>query len=333
VSQKQNRLGNPLLAGGVVLIILGLTSLSFWPSDWSREYRDFFASMFGAAAVAMILIAVVEARHLREALNENAKRIVEHSGSQLDKKFDDSFDILHQCNQNGLYAIHLPRQVEPRICTLHTALQGEIAKTKKLSIIGVSGLDFFSSPLGAATTAGPYYEACKTRLIPSHTPKLASLDIRALLLNPTCDAAKNRDTLEIVDGVPASIARDINIAKHGIETLNRLAKRSAIEYIFYDTTPQLWAVITDDYVFVEPYHSAPTEKLCSQLQEMDLPASQEDRSCTGGRVPVLQFSKRSNMYLAVQVQFEYMWSQFNSHGRKTQANNVIQPIAHTAGSG
>lgn len=298
---------SPLLWCGIGLLVAAVVLLWLWPAGTTTGlYRELLASLLGSAAVTLSIIAFVEAKHLSVALDENAKRIVDEGSQALDKKFENSFDILNQCKHNGIIAVYPPRQSEDGKGRLHYAIVAEISKTKKLDIIGISALDFFSYPRGAATQAGPYYESCRERLADSSGEH--AMEIRALLLAPTSDAAEFRATAETVEGEKADIATDTATAKSGIEKLNHAAGETKVLSQFYASHPQMWAVLTDEYAFVELYHSAPTVKLCKRLKESGLPSARLEVNCTGGRVPVFQFGKRSNMYVALQTHFEHLWN-------------------------
>lgn len=298
-------LKNPLLSCGLGSFIAALLLLYQWPASDTTGYRELSASLLGSAGITLIIIALVETKHLSASLGATAKAIVNEGSKALDDKFDQSFDIINQCNRNGLIAIYAPRQSEEGKLQMHDAVVAEIRKTEQLSVMGISALDFFSYPRGAATQAGPYYESCRKRLADSS--QAFQMEIRALLLAPDSSAARFRAEAEVVDGEQADIGNDTETATRGIARLNKSAPSRMVSYKFYDSHPQMWGVITDECVFVELYHSAPTVDLCKKLQEGEQYAADLKVNCTGGRVPVFQFQKQSNMYVALKEHFESMW--------------------------
>ncbi len=303
----QPRRIDPLLAAAIILLLIAVALLWAWPDAVGGDYRDLAAGLVGSAGIALLVTSLVERKHLAIALGATAEGIVSGGAQELDRAFHESFSILNQSDVNGLLSIYPPRQQKDPADTLKSAIQSDIRRTKNLDIVGISGLDFFSYPRSPSTQPGAYYDACKARLEGRSEETASPLQIRALLLNPASDAARLREAIETIEGETPDISADIETATKGMDKLNQSAREGAVHWAFYDPCPQVWAVLTDDSVFVEPYHLAPTAQLCQDLRADDLEASQVDVNCTGGRVPVLQFRRHSNMYCALRAHFEFLW--------------------------
>ena len=297
-----------LFWAGCIIIALAVLTLWVWPASSLPAYRELAVSLLGSTGVALVLVAIVESRHLLIALSQTANRIVQDSSEALDDKFNSSFQILDQCTCNGLVAVHTPRQQKTNASALRDQITDQIGETETLRIIGISALDFFGSPRGAGTTAGPFYAPCQDRLTPERSSQAANINIRVLLLYPMSPAAQLRNRVEKIEDELADIKDDSQTAREAINRLNRLANRKAVEYRWY-LFPHAWAVLTDDFLFLEPYHFAPTQDLCTRLTTLSLPASHLGANCTGGRVPVFQFRRESSMYQAIDAEFGLLWEE------------------------
>jgi hypothetical protein len=296
-------LGIGLIVFSIVLAII----LGFGFREVS-EITTFVTSLLGSAGIALIVIALVESRHLRSSLEKTSIKIIDRTRHGLDDKFNETFNILEHRRYNGLIDILAPRQDEKRGNETREIIAGEIIKSQSIFVFSISGLDFFGYPRGACTAAGRYYSAIDARIdAVKKEGQPLKLQVRVLLMDPKSDAAKFRNCIETVADTPGDIEGDIRIAEEGMSKLNSKAGEDFIRYLCYSMFPQAGFIGTDSCIFVEPYHYAPTEELCQTLQEKDLNAHTLSNNCTGGRIPVLQFDCNSNMYLAMKKHFDSIW--------------------------
>lgn len=304
------QMGNRLLYIGIGFIIFSVvfTVILCYKYPDISQIATFVASLISSAGVALIIIALVESRHLLKSLEETSNKIVDKSAHNLDNKFEETFKILAHSKYNGLIDILPPRLDEKKGKNTREIIANEIKKSKSIHVFSISGLDFFGSPGGGLGLAGKSFDTIMRRIdTAKEEKKPLNLEIRALLMDITCEAAKFRDQIESFDGRKGNIQKDIEDAKKGIQILNDQADGEFIEYLLYSTFPQAGFVLTDSYIFVEPYHYAPTKELSNALKEKGLMATTLATNCTGGRIPVFQFSFNSNMYVAMQKHFDSIW--------------------------
>jgi hypothetical protein len=308
---KQEKEGYGLLfyvgIGLIALSVIFAVIVYFkWPSF--SQITTFVASLVSSGGVALIIIALIESRHLQKSLEKTSDKIVDKSTSNFDNKLKETFKILEHSKYNGLIDILPPRQDEKRSDETKKVIIEEIKKSDRIYIFSISGLEFFAFPKGPRTAAGKYYSAIKERIESAKARnKPLDLKIKVLLIDPKCEAAKFRNQIETFDDAQGDIKRDIQDAIEGIEKLNTYAGTTFVKLLLYSVFPQTSFIITDSCIFIEPYHYAPTKELCNALKEKGLGASSLDSNCTGGRVPVLQFTSQSNMYIAMQKHFDSIW--------------------------
>lgn len=275
----------------------------------SSFFYSSISSIFSAAGVALLMMALVESVHLKKSLTNATDEVVRHSTRNMDEKFNETFRILSNKEYNGLIDILPPRQdLEvikdseglTRGAETKRAMEEEIKRANFLRVLGISSLDFFRRPQGARAGSGDFYSVISEKI-----KKNKSFRVEALLIHPKSEAAKFRNLIETFDNFQGDIEGDIEAAVVGIKSLN--AATPFIEYRFYSVFPQIGFILTDECVVVEPYHSAPTEKLCDALEDNGKNADNREVSCTGGRIPVFKFKANSNVYLAVNEHFESIW--------------------------
>lgn len=304
-----------LLGIGFLLVAISAFFIGQYPVE-GIEKTTFFASVISTIGVALIIIALVERVHLRKSLKEVSKEIVKDSTNNLDKKFKEVFEILEHSRYNGLIDILAPRFDEEKGDNTREIIAKEVEKSKTVYVLSISGLDFFSAPGGGLPRAGKSFEAIMKKITDAKKEnKPFDLKIKALLMDPNSEAAKFRDEIESFEGVKGSIEKDIEHAKRGIQLLNTHAGKVFIEYRLYSIFPQVGFVLTDSCIFIEPYHFAPTKEFINALEEKKLKATTMVTNCTGGRVPILQFSSNSNIYIAMQKHFESIWKYEENKGK------------------
>lgn len=119
-------------------------------------------------------------------------------------------------------------------------------------------------------------------------------DIRILLLNPVCDEAVRRATIEAP--LNRRTISDIEDARDWL--LLQIAQNRRFRVHFYDLPPMLNLIITDQFVFVEPYHFGRPEGL---------------EGCIGGHLPMMKIRNQPEMgsknpYAFLEEHFEYLWN-------------------------
>jgi hypothetical protein len=300
-----------LLYSGIGLVIISIAFASILCSIKPEisQTTTFIASLVSTAGIALIIIALIEGRYLRNSLKETSEGIVSESATNLGNKFKEEFKILEHCEYNGLIDILAPRQDEDRGNETREIIAKELEKSKSIYVFSISGLDFFGYPRGAGTEVGRYYKVIEKEIEDAkNKSEELELEIKVLLMDPNSNVAEWRDEIEILDEIGGSTQADINTALAGIGKLNKHAEKNFINYCLYSSFPEAGFIITDSSIFIEQYHSAPTQKLCKALREKELKANTLDNNCTGGRVPILRFSDRSNMYVAMKEHFDCIWN-------------------------
>lgn len=299
-----------LLYSGIGLVIISIAFASILCSIKPEisQTTTFIASLVSTAGIALIIIALVESRYLRNSLKETSKGMVSESATNLGTKFKEQFKILEHREYNGLIDILAPRQDEDRGEETKEIIAKEIEKSKTIYVFSISGLDFFGYPRGAGTTVGSYYKVIERVIEDAKNKKeKIELKIKVLLMDPDSGVAKWRDEIEVVNKRRGTTKKDINTALEGINILNSHAENDFIDYCLYSSSPEAGFIITDSYIFIEQYHSAPIQEFYKGLKEKGLKAATLDNNCIGGRVPILQFSDCSNMYVAMKEHFESIW--------------------------
>jgi len=276
-------------------------------------------TIISSAGVALLIIALVETRFLRNSLQTTSEKIVEESSKKLDQKLENSFELIRNCNYNGMSDILPPRQDENKIDITRNIISKEIETAKLIYIISISGSDFFDFPKGANRAGGgKYYGIILKRLEEAKEKNIElNLSLRVLLINPESKAAKFRNEIEEFDISQGNIKDDVDTSLEGIKKLvkkydNKDTEKKFIDYRLYSEFPQIGFILTDSFVFLEPYHFAPTKEFCEALKSNNLAAAELESNCTGGRIPVFKFHNKSNMYIAMKKHFESIW-EYSEH--------------------
>ena len=118
---------------------------------------------------------------------------------------------------------------------------------------------------------------------------------RALLLHPTSDAAKHRERIE--RGLATTIV-DIELSIGAIQRF--LEENRRVQGRLYSIAPMVFLMITDDCIFIEPYHLG---KVGPSVE------------CIGGRVPFLKIAPVPDMppletdtYTIMKNHFTELWN-------------------------
>jgi len=313
---------NKLLWLGIILIIISIAieGISYYQNNPLNTSvvtlltSSKVTTIISSAGVALLIIALVETRFLKNSLQTTAEKIVEESSEKLDKKLENSFELIRNCNYNGMSDILPPRQDENKPDITRNIISKEIETTKFIYIISISGSDFFDFPKGARAGGGKYYGIILKRLEEAKEKNTElNLSLRALLMDPESNGAKFRNKIEEFDISQGNIKDDVNTSIEGIKKLVRIygnkdtEKNPFIDYRLYSEFPQIGFILTDSFLFLEPYHFAPTKEFCEALKSNNLAAAKLENNCTGGRIPVFKFHNKSNMYIAMKKHFESIW--------------------------
>lgn len=122
------------------------------------------------------------------------------------------------------------------------------------------------------------------------------ISFKILLLNPEGVNARERAELE------KEIFTTIDI-ENSIIFLEKMKKsgttKAKIDVHVYDFPPIAYLIITDEFMFIEQYHLAPSPRM--------------DLGCIGGQVPFLQMNSNSKFYRVMKEHFMYVWQNKSSH--------------------
>jgi hypothetical protein len=138
-----------------------------------------------------------------------------------------------------------------------------------------------------------------------------SIELRALLLDPQCDAARMREDIERARGTTDDIGKALSIFLPGIvcERLGSLADQGKLPDLsdpvkvrdavrisvgVYARDPIVFLIGFSDCVFAEQYHSG-------------RPARWPHGECIGQHVPVIQYDQNAAAFRHLSEHFEYVW--------------------------
>jgi hypothetical protein len=244
-----------------------------------------------------LFIAVLIERHFRQRerreLVQTGAEIAKSTTAEIKRDLKESIAIVGSAHDFGLSEILPPRQHRKGERT-HAAFSDALVHANCASIVVVSGRRLFSP--GMPGHRGFFENVVEVR---EQAGNHDCLNVRALMIDPDSDAARRRENLEHRMKIKADVALTID----GIEELNAsLGGALHIEYGTYDSDPQLWAVITEQWAFVEWYHSADAEELHRAI------GCHSDTSwCAGGRVPVMRFVRDCDSFKSSIGHFESLW--------------------------
>ena len=119
-------------------------------------------------------------------------------------------------------------------------------------------------------------------------------EIRVMLLDPDCDEAKRRANIEAPLG--RATITDIKDTRDWI--LKQQTENGRFRLHLYQIPPMLSLIVTNQHVFVEPYHFGRPEGL---------------EGCIGGNVPMMKIRnlpelEYRNPYAFFKAHFEYLWN-------------------------
>lgn len=115
----------------------------------------------------------------------------------------------------------------------------------------------------------------------------SELGIRALLLDPDGEQARERTRIE---GEAYSTIPDIRISLNYLRWQRQQSK--PVDFRLYDIYPAAYFVITEEFLFIEQYHSG---KVVDTV------------GCLAGYVPMMQVKKESALFNCMKAHFDYLY--------------------------
>jgi len=219
--------------------------------------------------------------------------------------------LLEQCKKAGITAVLPPRriaktkldQTAPKTDFLPESgkylveylikyLKDNPDPEKVIKVYGIANQDFF-------LPGTEIFKLLENWAIHHQSKSETKLTVQAILLNPESDAAKMRCHVEygkiLEDYKDSFVYQDIRGCVMGLRRLLKRKNESFnLEVKFSDFLPQVWFMITNEFVFFEPYH------LGRHLEE-------EEYFCLGGRIPVIQANEDSEYYTYFDNHFNFLW--------------------------
>jgi hypothetical protein len=248
-----------------------------------------------------------------EKVEELFGKYGEEAQNTISQQLNTLFELLKKADYNGLIGILPPRRdhhIDPETMSKQNestvfGINSSLIKTKSVKIFCISGREFLCE-----TIEGEFYAAFLKKAKDNEEYK-----IEIMLADPDGYGARIRGTKENSDD-PECIKRDVENALRGKKKLikswqeegskrrdNRQSKPQwSITVKFYNFVPQAWFVITDEEIFLEPYHMAGNgfkSKFPHNFSDND--------TCVGGRVPIFTFKKGSTLYEAMSDYFDWLW--------------------------
>lgn len=248
--------------------------------------------------------------------------------SQLSQKLDlldthikgyieNRLPLLEQCKEAGIVAVFPPRHPakgELNQTALETKFPFEAGRylveylikyitdnlnpEKVIKVCGIANQDFFMP-------GSSIFKLLESWAISHQNKSEMKLNMQAILLNPESKAAQMRCHVEygkvLEDYKKSFVYQDIKGSIDGIERfLSRKLEGFNLEVKLTDSLPQAWFMITNEFVFFEPYHLGR-----QHLEE-------EEYFCIGGRIPVIQANRNSEYYTYFDNHFKFLWNVENT---------------------
>ncbi len=238
------------------------------------------------AAIIFFTATIIETLLLKE-FGGRAVEAMERIGK-------DTFALLRNAEYNGIIDILPPRrdvsknQKGEEQGQLSLSYIGDaLEKSKKVKIICVLGREFLWGD-----TAPKFYNIFSRKATEDY-------EVQILLASPNEYGAQirvKRASLKNTD-----LLAYFKLSQRGINELN--LKKKIIKVKYYNFIPQGWLVITDDKLFLEPYHMGDIKLLKDTWKEQFT----DTIPWCGGRVPILVVKKPSTLYDAMDNYFDWLW--------------------------
>ncbi|MCL5062861.1 MAG: hypothetical protein M1443_06600 [Nitrospirae bacterium] len=313
---------------GTLCLAIGILSTVF-----KIPYHEIVSTLCFAAAVTFYTATIIERLLLIEfthqasnKVEELFKKYSEDAQNTIRHQLNTRFEFLKKAEYNGLTGILPPRRdryIEPKTNRQQKEItdfriKGSLLKTKNIKIFCISGREFLSQ-----TAEGKFYDIFLQKAKDNE-----EYNVQIMLAAPQDYGAIIRCARENPDD-PRCIQRDVENALRGKRSLTKswqvegnirkddreLHPRWSITIKFYNFMPHAWYVITDEEIFIEPYH------LAGNGFKSKFPHNFTDNDpCVGGRVPIFVFQKGSTLYEAMNDYFEWLWK----HDDKNVFNQNFQ---------
>lgn len=224
--------------------------------------------------------ASARTRKMSEDAADQARQMTSEITAGIHAYFTSEFSVLRFAEQ---YALSLlpPRRSYRNKNVTYSRIAEAIRRSKRVCFFCTSGVDLFPQ----TNTPSELFSALTARA----ADESRSLYLTVLSCDPDGEYAKVRGRVENAKR-PMYIKRDVGLAYDSFLQLIQACKNSELvaEWYMYDFAPQMWFLMTDVEVFVEPYHFG-----------LERRAPGEATSCIGGRVPIIRARASSGLYKAL----------------------------------
>jgi len=285
-------------------IFLAIGTIFFMQLKGHSWYEIIYILAF-EAAIIFFTATIIETLLLSEFGNravETMEKLGKATQDSIAIRLNAVFELLRNAEYNGIINILPARrdaskdqngkeQSQLSFLSISEALK----KSKKVKILCISGREF----LWPREKSG-FYDIFLNKARNSQ-----DFEVQILLAHDgeagygARIRGKREDPKE-----PDYILNDVERSRKETDKLNSDARKGVIKIQYYNFFPQAWLVITDDKMFLEPYHMGSTEFLKNRWKEQ----FPDNDPCCGGRVPILVVQKPSPLYDAMDNYFDWLWS-------------------------
>ena len=176
---------------------------------------------------------------------------------------------------------------------------------KEIRLIGISLRDFFHA-------GNDYYTVL--REISSNKHDDGNISIKALLLDPLCEQGVLRSQREEPGIERGNLYSEVVTS---LRSIDRLKENGAlIDVRLYQASTNCFAIQGDEGVLIEQYHYGSAEP---------------DATILGGKIPLLEFHKKSPTFQEIKGHFDYIWDKASiniEEWRKSSGENIQQDNAY-----
>ena len=234
------------------------------------------------------------------------------------------FKIINSCQASGINSIFISRKKD--YDNLRISIEEAVKSTKEVFLLGVAFPSLFNPDY-------PHTKNVKERF---HNN---GIKMRILLLNPASQAAKRREEIEkdneTTEQINKSLGKGIvsitwerikNILQNNedlkdrikplynedkrIEVANVFSENINIQIKLYDFDPIIFLMGFDECLFAEQYHFGRPKEIIQSF------------TCTGGYVPVIQYSNHSDSYAFFKSHFEYVWNKSEQYTQRIVSSAI-----------
>ncbi|MDA8215393.1 MAG: hypothetical protein M0Z64_08980 [Nitrospiraceae bacterium] len=300
---------------GTFCLIMGISFTVF-----ELPYHEIISTLCFAAAVTFYTATIIERMLLVEFTHQASDKVEElfrkyneEAQNTIRQQLNTRFDLLKKAEYNGLIGILPPRRDRYKDPITNkqqneitdSRIKSSLIKTKNVKIFCISGREFLSQ-----TTEGKFYDVFLQKAKDNE-----EFNVKVMLAEPQGYGAVVRCAIENPDD-PLCVQRDVENVLRGKSSLAKSWQREGsirennresqprwfITVKFYNFIPQAWFVITDEEMFIEPYHMA------GNGFKLKFPSNFTDNDpAVGGRVPIFVFNRGSFFYEAMNDYFDWLW--------------------------